>query len=61
MSDKRGRGRPEIGPPFLVRLRVDQLEAIDERAKAASDAEGRTVRRAEMVRRLIDAGLEVTQ
>lgn len=51
IEDERGPGRPEIGPAVNVRFPQDLLDRLDARAKT----EG--TKRAELVRRLVAAGL----
>jgi hypothetical protein len=47
-----GRGRPQVGSPAVVRLPPDMLAVVD---RIATD---RSMKRAEVLRMLIDLGLQ---
>lgn len=53
VEEKRGPGRPEIGPAIQVRLPEDLLAAVDAKAEAEN------VSRAEMVRTLLDEAISI--
>ncbi len=53
IEEERGPGRPEIGPPFMVRLPAELSEQLDQRAEADG------VPKAEVVRRMLTEALQV--
>ena len=53
IEEERGPGRPEIGPPFMVRLPAELSEQLEQRAEADG------VPKAEVVRRMLTEALQV--